>query len=470
MAFPDPPQPLSCPHPCLTSVFRVTEAEPLKVLVIDQNTTETTLVNTTLGREGYEVATATSLDEGLSVFRGSRFDLLLLANDTQWDNLGEWWERARGAFADVPIILLGENDGRVPASASVQLPINTEELMDEVRAQLGPASQGTLTWLPESLKEETAEIAEMEAMLGWRTPTTTTAAPVQDTPGDPEETHAPALAQGEDTALETESGPNLDTEDSGNELADMMASLERFMEEELPEAVAETMSGEFAVAGGTDLTSETRDSSEVTVDASAESTPLDTEQPEAIAESPQPESDEAEVLTAEEDSATTATEAGVVADGMDEITISEASDGELEPAIALDGDGTETEAEVLEEGLHFELDTPAPDPVEPVAEEEPAVTALVSPVPGADPDILPGQVAGLPLARVEEIIADVAREVIERVVWDTVPHMVAQALSQNRAEQDKLFTQIVERAVWETLPEIATSKVQAEIERISEGD
>ncbi len=79
---------------------------------------------------------------------------------------------------------------------------------------------------------------------------------------------------------------------------------------------------------------------------------------------------------------------------------------------------------------------------------------------------LAAEIAGLPAGQVEEIITRIAREAVERVVWETVPVMVEKVLSEKSALQDQLFVQVVERAVWETLPRIAEAQVQEEIVRL----
>lgn len=90
--------------------------------------------------------------------------------------------------------------------------------------------------------------------------------------------------------------------------------------------------------------------------------------------------------------------------------------------------------------------------------------------PSAPSPNLPEQLAGLPIERVEEIVSDIAREVVERVVWETVPAMVLKVVNEKQAEQDQLFIEVVERVVWETLPDVATSIVKDEIARLTSED
>jgi hypothetical protein len=303
---------------------------PLKVLVIDPNAAASTLVHDTLQREGYEVATANSLEEGLAAFRDAAADLVLLSSEADPDGLEGWWAREGDTLGQVPLLLIGGGaEGVVPAAGTVDTPIDADDLIGKVRDQLGPPeAAGNLAWLPDALKEASDEIAEMERLLGW------SSTPV------------------EKGAVEADP-----------------VSLGIFTEEEMQ-----------AAAGA-----------------------------EAAAPEVQDEDDE----TAEE---------------ADEAPERSRATGTR----AKRGPGTEAAAEPVREPL--------------------------------------GPVAGLPPEQVEQIVADLARQAVERVVWETVPAMVARFISQNRAEQDALFTRIVERVVWETVPEIAEAQVKAEIRRISEGD
>jgi len=318
---------------------------PLRVLVIDPNAAATSLVNHTLGREGYEVATAASLDEGLSAFHDAPADLVLLSSETEPDRLEGWWqEGAADALKHTPILVLGEGaEGIVTAAGTVPTPIDADHLVAQVRSQVGaPEAPGNLAWLPDALREASEEIADMERLLGW--------------PGGRE---AAALAEGQDPV-----------------------SLGIFTEAEVHGATAPAeVPAETAEAG--------------------------------------PEPSEPE----------------------------EAAEANAEP-----------EAPAPEEA--------AAPPEPPAGEEAPAPkgpASKVRPQPAAP-------FAGMPPDRVEQIVADIAREAVERVVWETVPSMVARYISQSRAEQDRLFTQIVERVVWETVPEVAEAQVKAEIRRISDGD
>lgn len=324
---------------------------PLKVLVIDPNAAASTLVSKTLSREGYEVATAATLDEGLATYEDSPADLVLLSAEVGAEALEGWWQRAGAAMGQVPIVLIGEGGGdAVPAADTLATPIDADNLIHKVQDQVGRAEPAAgLAWLPESLKEASDEIAEMERLLGWSAP----------------------------------------AEGGGAGEADPV-SLGIFSEDEVP---APPAGGEEAKAP--------------TPDAEAVAEGLDRIQ------EPEPEPEAAPAKAAEPE-----------------------PESKPEPEAA-------TEAE---------------------AGPPPKKSAKASPKRSMEP------VVGVPPERVEQIVTELAREAVERVVWETVPAMVARVISQNRAEQDKLFTQIVERVVWETVPEIAENRVQAEIRRISEGD
>lgn len=316
---------------------------PLRVLVIDPNAAATSLVHHTLDREGYEVATAATLDEGLSAFHDTPADLVLLSSEAEPDRLEGWWQDgAADALEHTPILVLGDGaEGVVRAAGTVPTPIDADDLVAQVRGQVGaPEPPGNLAWLPDALREASDEIADMERLLGW--------------PGGRE---AAALAEGQDPV-----------------------SLGIFTEAEV------------------------------------HGTP-------APAAEPAPEAEAGEAPPAER----------------------------------------EAPAEVAEEA-HAEAPAAEPEAPEPEAEPAPKGPASkVRPQPAVP-------LAGVPPERVEQIVADIAREAVERVVWETVPSMVARYISQSRAEQDRLFTQIVERVVWETVPEIAEAQVKSEIQRISEGD
>jgi len=302
---------------------------PLRVLVIDPNAAASSLVHHTLGREGYEVATAATLEEGLSAFNATPADLVLLSSDAEPDRLEVWWhEHAADALKHTPILVLGEGaEGVVAAAGTVPTPIDADDLVAQVRTQVGaPEPAGNLAWLPDALREASEEIADMERLLGW--------------PGGARE--AAALSEGQDPV-----------------------SLGIFTEAEVHGAPT----GEPAPAP-----------EEVRAEAAA---PFEAAPPGPA------RADEAPVPKGP------------------------ASKMRVQPAAAF---------------------------------------------------------AGVPPDRVEQIVADLAREAVERVVWETVPSMVARYISQSRAEQDRLFTQIVERVVWETVPEIAEAQVKSEIRRISEGD
>jgi hypothetical protein len=315
---------------------------PLRVLVIDPNAAASTLVNETLGREGYEVATAASLDEGLSRFNEMPADLVLLSGAAEPERLEGWWREGAGdALKHTPILVLGEGTGDVvPAAGNVPTPIDADDLVAQVRTQVGaPEPTGNLAWLPDALREASDEIADMERLLGW---------PGGPAPAPGAGAEAAALAEGQDPV-----------------------SLGIFTEDEVQGA---------------------RPSAE-------------------------PEPSEA---------------------------------GET-PEAAEAAQGEETAEEALE-AARAEDAKPAP--------KGPA--SKVRPQPAAP-------IAGIPPEQVALIVADIAREAVERVVWETVPSIVARYISQNRDEQERLFTQLVERVVWETVPEIAESQVRTEIRRISEG-
>jgi hypothetical protein len=329
---------------------------PLKVLVIDPNAAASTLVSNTLAREGYEVASAATLDEGLAAFEGSPADLVLLSADVEPDALAGWWRRAGDAMGQVPIVLIGDGPaGVVPAADTLATPIDADDLIHKVQGQVGRAeSPAGLAWLPESLKEASEEIAEMERLLGWS-----------------------AVPEG---GASGEADP---------------VSLGIFRRDEVAAPEAEN-------------------------ESSAEPDAEAAEAPGAEA-APTEEAADAEVVEPEP-----------------------APEAAAEPEAA-----PEAEAE----------GAPEPEPVpEPAAATGTRAKAPLEPV------------AGIPPERVEQIVTELAKEAVERVVWETVPAMVARVISESRAEQDKLFSQIVERVVWETVPEIAESRVNAEIRRISEGE
>ncbi|MFQ5508624.1 MAG: hypothetical protein ACE5FN_04710 [Leptospirillia bacterium] len=294
---------------------------PLNILLIDENLAESTLVNTTLSREGYVVTTTHSLEDGHAALNDHGCDMLLLSDTVEQNALAGWWKETEEKLKAIPIVLLGTTDkGTVPLREALPTPIDTQALVRAVRTHLGPAEPSpSLSWLPDSLKEGSEEIVEMERMLGW--------------------------AEGDE-----------DDEDPVN--------LGIFTEEE--------------------------------------ATTLPPNAPEA------PDGD------ALGDTLTTRIE-------------------------SIDGDDKAPRA--------------AAQPTTPAPESAPAV---------------PIDFGGLPPERVEEIVTGIAREVVERVVWETVPHMVAKVLSESRAEQDKLFSRIVERVVWETVPTIAERGVTSEIQRLSE--
>jgi CheY-like chemotaxis protein len=329
---------------------------PLKVLVIDPNAAASTLVSNTLAREGYEVASAASLEEGLAAFEGNPADLVLLSAEAEPDALEHWWARAGDTMGQVPIVLIGDGPaGVVPAADTLATPIDADDLIHKVQGQVGRAeTPAGLAWLPESLKEASEEIAEMERLLGW------SAVPEGGPSGEADPVSLGIFHQDEVAAPEAEAEPDA------------------------AEAPAEEAAQESA--------QEPAEAAEV-VDI------------EAVAE-PEPEPEE-----------TAAPEAS--------------PEAEAEP--------------------------------QPVPEPKGAAT-------GTRPKVPLEPVAGIPPERIEQIITELAKEAVERVVWETVPVMVAQVISQSRAEQDKLFSQIVERVVWETVPEIAESRVNAEIRRISEGE
>jgi CheY-like chemotaxis protein len=323
---------------------------PLRVLVIDPNAAAASLVHHTLGREGYEVATAATLDAGLSQFNALPADLVLLSSGAEPERLPEWWhEAASDALKHTPILVLGAGaEGVVSAAGTVPTPIDADDLVAKVRSHLGaPEPTGNLAWLPDSLREASEEIADMERLLGW--------------PGAGRE--AASLAEGQDPV-----------------------SLGIFTEAEVHGMPAPAQ-GEGHGTSGPGATG-----------AEAAGTPA-----EAAAE--------------------VSTESVAVSGG----------DAPAEPSRRGEAAGPKGPA------------------------------SKVRPQPAAP-------FAGVPPERLEQIVTEIAREAVERVVWETVPAMVARYISQSRAEQDRLFTQIVERVVWETVPEIAESQVKAEIERISEGD
>lgn len=331
---------------------------PLRVLVIDPNTAAVSLVHHTLEREGYEVATAAGLDEGLSAFNALPADLVLLSSAAEPERLPGWWhEGAADAMRHTPILVLGPGaEGVVPAAGTLRSPLDADDLVTQVRSHLGaPEATGNLAWLPDALREASEEIADMERLLGW--------------PGVARE--AASLAEGQDPV-----------------------SLGIFTEAEVHGTSAPAQGeGHGAPAPAA-----------AAAEAEAEGTPAPAE-PEAEAEPEAPA----------------------------ETRAAAAGHAPAEP----------------------------PRRGEPGPPKGPA--SKVRPQPAAP-------FAGVPPERVEQIVAEIAREAVERVVWETVPAMVARCISQSRAEQDRLFTQIVERVVWETVPEIAEAQVKSEIRRIGAGD
>lgn len=325
---------------------------PLKVLVIDPNAAASTLVSSTLAREGYEVASAATLEEGLAAFEGAPADLVLLSAEAEPDALEGWWRRAGETMGQVPIVVIGEGmAGVVPAADTLATPIDANDLIHTVEGQVGRAeAPAGLAWLPESLKEASDEIAEMERLLGW------SAVPEGGPSGEADPVTLGIFREDEvQVTVESEAAPSE------------------------PEAAGEETPPETAAEGGDDT--------------------------------PEPEAD-----------------APAEVEAPAEVTAPEA---------------------------------------EPVAEPEPEPVATAT---EARSKASMEPVAGIPPEQVAQIVTELAREAVERVVWETVPAMVARVISQSRAEQDKLFSQIVERVVWETVPEIAESRVNAEIRRINEGD
>lgn len=409
------------------------EHMPLKVLVIDQNAAESSLVNTVLGREGYQVATATSLEEGLSTFRASRFDLLLLSGETERDTAADWWEDARGALSDVPIILLGEGDEAIPVAARLNTPLDSHALVGEVRAQLQPSDPTSLTWLPDSLKEDTNEIKEMEAMLGWSL-------------GSAGKSAANPLFAPSSQATPLEAGAT-EPQTGSDEQEPLVSDLNDLIGDELDDsfdALEQTDTGADA-----DATTETSDSANTN---------------NALDELP-------EMLSAESD-LWVGGDIGSPDDMPDELpddtpfALPEEADAD-----ALQADDEDALAEPVEPIEPTENIDPAP-PVVTMPTPD-AIPPLVSAAPDTDhgdapADPLPQALAGVPREQVEAILHKVIREVVEAVVWETVPRMVTKVLSENQAEQDKLFVQIVERTVWETLPTVAEAKVQDELKRLTE--
>lgn len=253
---------------------------PAKVLVIDPNAAEGSLLNTTLQGEGYEVLVANSLNDGLSALELGGVDLLLLSAEADPDALPSWWEIVGPLCQAIPVIAIGDGaTATVPAQAVLDTPVNTDELVMQVRIQLAesgaapadaPAAQGGITGLEDTGKAETP--------------------------------------------------------------ADVMANLQHLFEERA----------------------------------------------KAAAEVP--------------------------------------------------GAAGAPSAEESLEGARF---------------------------------------GDMGMEEMRGIVGRIAREVAEKVVWETVPSMVAQVISEKQAEQDKLFKQIVEKVVWETIPEIAEAQVKAEIRRIA---
>ncbi len=658
---------------------------PLKVLVIDNNAAETTLVNTTLGAEGYDVATAPTLDEGLSIFRNGGADLVLLSSEHSPESVDAWWAEAQKSLAEVPIVLIGATRAGVPNVGAVDTPIDTRQLVETVRNHVGASEPLPATnWLPDELRESSAEMAEMERLMGWTaTPEPQAADPVGLGIFSPDEapstvaTDTPAEAETADSPSETARTPALDgtappaePETAATGPADVapteMAPAESVAKEppanapteqadpvdalDLPETAAvapeddaddamsaletlevdhtdgddrEAHQGEAVAQVAEELAHAFGEAEEHTEGApdNAEPVPshagLNTEadlNTEAGAEAgdgthtAEPPAPEAHVTDpasprpsrpqADPDAAFPDAVAQQVSDDIDaafaafdlegepatppaatpndddegdEVLAEELMADELiatppaetaetaetaEPAYSLNDAAEQAAADIfsaevtmddmvdhaksadsaesddlldsLSNMLDRELaaleqsaaETAAPEASSSAAEPAPAdadadtnTAEQADPMPVYDATTVPGQdplagavmadgtvplgdqvpprapvgsgpaqvvhvtggntdlpdnIAGLPIGQVERIIADVARQVVEQVVWETVPAMVAKVLSERKSQQDRMFTQIVEKAVWECLPALAESKIKAEIARLSE--
>ncbi|MBI5137603.1 MAG: hypothetical protein HZA24_09780 [Nitrospirae bacterium] len=515
---------------------------PLKVLVIDHNAAEATLVHHALGAEGYEVATATTLDEGLSILKDGGVDLLLIANDTPADAISTWWSEAKGTLGQVPIILLGEDNQLLPVVDSIATPIDTGLLVDAVRTHLEAlAPDPANVWLPEALREESAEIAEMERLLGWGGgPATEDADPVSlgifshdeaQQPHGQLQDKAPAvpLAAPDDAVdavdtLELPETPAHDPEPAGDALraVDALRPIEgeapdtrpRFammapddtpdagtwddpatagagaapdsprpvprLDAETEAALAREIAGDldaaFAAFTGGDAPREAEpagDRAEAAPEAVAPHAPI----PEAVAEAAR--HGEAALPTDEPNEMDEMAELMDSLRGFLEGELAEADLAAVRDAASVAPEATKPAAEpelVLGPAVNVYRDPLAAAGVRdghvPLNAEAPVGPRREPTPPPVSRAVvhaneLPRAIAGLPIEQVERIVAQVAREVVEQVVWETVPLMVARLLSEKQAHQDQMFAQIVERAVWESLPALAESRIQAEIHRLS---
>ncbi len=548
---------------------------PLKVLVIDNNAAEATLVDTTLGAEGYEVATVTSLDEALSVFRNGAADLVLLSSEHAAEAEDGWWHKVGEPLCQVPIILIGQagDEASVPPSGSLDTPIDTHQLIEVVRSQVGASEpEPAMNWLPDALKTSSTEMTEMEQLIGW-TPVSTVqpsdpvslgifspdemATPSADTvataPSDPmNETAVTAPPDASIDALDLPETTVPDTPDEAGSV-DAIAALESLEADTADED--DTHDGANTVANIAEgLTSAFKaPDADIAPRADAapdETTPIEAEAPRGTANgaplsthdtppaaSASENTDGNDFADALEQQVSDDIDAAFAAFGLEENSSADEDDDEGDEVIAEDliadeligesiaspgGQNTAADynlndaahqvaAEVFSKKIDsndvidhqntpedaesdsgeevFEHQRPMADPSA-IPGENPLADVMLSdgsvplgteasqhtPPSSTAPSViraagraaeLPDNLAGLPMEQVERIVADTVREVVQQVVWETVPMMVAKILSENQSHQDKLFTQIVEKAVWECLPALAKSQVQAEISRIS---
>ncbi|HXN05852.1 MAG TPA: response regulator [Nitrospiria bacterium] len=61
-----------------------------------------------------------------------------------------------------------------------------------------------------------------------------------------------------------------------------------------------------------------------------------------------------------------------------------------------------------------------------------------------------------------EAISDAAREIIEKVAWEVVPHLTEQALKSNA------LSTMIEKILWEVLPHVAQKQIQDAIQKLTE--
>jgi CheY-like chemotaxis protein len=107
------------------------------------------------------------------------------------------------------------------------------------------------------------------------------------------------------------------------------------------------------------------------------------------------------------------------------------------------------------------------EPIEEVLPPEPSV-AVLAPKPPAAP-ALPSIVQAAP--KISVPAESVTREIVEQVVWETVPGLAESAVQKLTEELiqtvvDKLAKEIIEKVAWEVIPGMAEIVIQKEIEKL----